>query len=68
VRRLAAADPDVRLVCLRQNQGKGGAVMAGLAARRKPGLPTRCQIDADGQHDPADLPKFMAAPPPSLGH
>jgi len=61
LRRLAAADPGVRLVCLRQNQGKGGAVMAGLAAAAEAGFTHALQIDADGQHDPADLPKFMAA-------
>jgi glycosyltransferase involved in cell wall biosynthesis len=61
LRRLAAADSLVRLVRLPANQGKGGAVMAGLAAAAEAGFTHVLQIDADGQHDPADLPKFMAA-------
>jgi glycosyltransferase involved in cell wall biosynthesis len=59
--RLAKADPDVRVVRLRENQGKGGAVMAGLAAAADAGFTHALQIDADGQHDPADLPKFLGA-------
>jgi glycosyltransferase involved in cell wall biosynthesis len=61
LRRLAAADPHVCLVRLQENQGKGGAVMAGLAAAAEAGFTHALQIDADGQHDPADLPKFVAA-------
>ena len=59
--RLAATDPDVRVVRLQENQGKGGAVMAGLAAAEEAGFSHALQIDADGQHDPADLPRFIAA-------
>lgn len=61
LRRLAAADPHLRLVRLQENQGKGGAVMAGLAVAAEVGFTHALQIDADGQHDPADLPKFIAA-------
>ena len=61
LRRLAAADPHVRLVRLQENQGKGGAVMTGLAAAEEAGFTHALQIDADGQHDPADLAKFIAA-------
>lgn len=61
LRRLAAADPYVRLVRLQENQGKGGAVMAGLSAAAAAGFTHALQIDADGQHDPADLPNFLAA-------
>jgi glycosyltransferase involved in cell wall biosynthesis len=61
LRRLVAGDPQVRLVRLQANQGKGGAVMAGLAAAAEAGFTHALQIDADGQHDPGDLPKFIAA-------
>lgn len=61
LRRLAASDAEVRLVRLSENQGKGGAVMAGLAAASEAGFTHALQIDADGQHDPADVPRFMAA-------
>ncbi|MEN9545145.1 MAG: hypothetical protein RLZZ598_1978 [Pseudomonadota bacterium] len=55
-----AADEDVTLVRLAQNQGKGGAVMAGLRAALAQGHTHAIQIDADGQHDTADLPAFLA--------
>jgi len=61
LRRLADENADVRLVRLAENQGKGGAVMAGFAAAREAGFTHALQIDADGQHDPADLPRFIAA-------
>ena len=54
--------PDVHLHRLAVNQGKGGAVMAGLRAAQKTLSWTHAlQIDADGQHDAADIPKFAAA-------
>jgi glycosyltransferase involved in cell wall biosynthesis len=56
---LATGD-DVELVRLVQNQGKGGAVMAGLRAAQARGHTHAIQIDADGQHDSADLQSFLA--------
>ncbi len=61
LKRLADADANVRLLRLPQNQGKGAAVMAGLAAAAAAGFSHALQIDADGQHDPTDLPRFVAA-------
>ncbi len=43
-----------------QNQGKGGAVMAGFRHAAEQGFSHVLQIDADGQHDPADIPGFLA--------
>ena len=43
------------------NQGKGGAVMTGLKAALDAGHTHALQIDADGQHDTADIPRFLAA-------
>lgn len=57
---LAAGDEGVHLERLPQNRGKGGAVMAGLRAAARLGASHAVQIDADGQHDPADLPAFLA--------
>ena len=57
--RLAAADEDVRLVRLPENGGKGVAVTAGLHAADAAGFTHALQIDADGQHDPADLPRLL---------
>ena len=61
LKRLADADAEVRLLRLAENQGKGAAVMAGLAAAASAGFSHALQIDADGQHDPTDLPRFVAA-------
>lgn len=58
--RLAADRPEqVFLLRLAQNQGKGGAVMAGLREALRRGYSHAVQIDADGQHDPADIPAFL---------
>ena len=58
---LAAAHPDeVSLLRLEKNQGKGGAVMAGFREAAHRGFSHVLQIDADGQHDPADIPGFIA--------
>ncbi|RQQ65788.1 glycosyltransferase family 2 protein [Burkholderia stagnalis] len=51
----------MKLVRLPVNGGKGAAVMAGLRAARADGYTHAIQIDADGQHDAADVPAFVAA-------
>lgn len=58
---LLASQPDVCLERLRVNQGKGGAVMAGLRRARQLGWTHALQIDADGQHNTHDVPAFVAA-------
>src|SRR5580658_6922461 len=49
------------LLRLPVNGGKGAAVMAGLRAARAAGYTHALQIDADGQHDAADVPRFLEA-------
>lgn len=44
-----------------RNRGKGAAVKAGFVHARALGFTHAIQIDADGQHDVADLPAFVAA-------
>ena len=57
---LAAASPGrVALVRLAQNQGKGGAVLAGFAHAGKEGYTHLLQVDADGQHNAGDIPVFI---------
>ena len=56
-----AQAPDVTLVRLALNQGKGGAMMAGLRAAADAGYSHALQIDADGQHDARDIPRFLAS-------
>ena len=43
------------------NRGKGYALRRGLAEGRERGYRWVVAIDADGEHDPADLPRFLAA-------
>jgi glycosyltransferase involved in cell wall biosynthesis len=52
--------PQVTLLRLPQNQGKGGAVMTGMRHALAAGYSHALQIDADGQHDVADIPAFIA--------
>lgn len=44
-----------------RNLGKGGAVMTGLKAALDAGYTHALQIDADGQHDVADIVRFREA-------
>ena len=44
-----------------RNLGKGRALKTGLEAARKLGYRFALTIDADGQHDPADIPALVAA-------
>jgi glycosyltransferase involved in cell wall biosynthesis len=61
LRRLATTVDGVHLLRLPENRGKGAAVMAGLEAASAAGFTHALQIDADGQHDCADVPRFVAA-------
>ena len=60
---LAAADPRVRGVSLRQNFGKSAALATGFRLARGEWIVT---LDADLQDDPAELPKLVAALEPGL--
>ncbi|NBA94001.1 glycosyltransferase family 2 protein [Pseudomonas sp. R5(2019)] len=54
-----AGQPQVFLTRLTVNQGKGGAVMAGLREARRLGFSHALQVDADGQHDLQDVARFI---------
>ncbi|MDN4051876.1 glycosyltransferase family 2 protein [Massilia sp. YIM B02763] len=59
---LAAAHPGaVVLERHAVNQGKGGAVLTGFARAEREGYSHVLQVDADGQHDVADVPRFLDA-------
>lgn len=58
--RLSAETGD-QLVRLSVNGGKGAAVIAGLRRALELGYTHALQVDADGQHDLRDVPKFLAA-------
>src|SRR5262245_22723169 len=57
--RMAAGDPQLRVLVLPRNRGKGAAMLVGLHAARAEGYTHALAMDSDGQH-PADLiPRFM---------
>ena len=56
-----AEHEQVFLVRLALNQGKGGAVMAGLREASRLGFSHALQVDADGQHDLRDVDNFIAS-------
>jgi glycosyltransferase involved in cell wall biosynthesis len=43
------------------NQGKGAALRAGFSRAIAEGVLAVITLDGDGQHDPAELPRFLAA-------
>lgn len=57
----AAEFEQVSLLRLPVNEGKGAALRAGLIKLEEDGFTHAIQIDADGQHDSADIPAFIAA-------
>lgn len=52
---------NVHLLRLANNTGKGAAVLAGITHAQQQGFTHALQIDADGQHNPDDIPKFLQA-------
>lgn len=57
----AAARAGARVLRLPANAGKGSAIRAGLADVLATGVTHVAFVDADGQHDPDDLPALLAA-------
>ena len=49
----------VRLIRHAKNRGKGKAILAAAAEARRLGMSHIITIDADGQHDPADVSRFI---------
>ena len=52
---------EIRYIRHESNRGKGCALKTGLEAARALGHRFVLTIDADGQHDPADIPALVAA-------
>lgn len=59
MRQLTREYDRVILVTREENGGKGAAVKAGIRAALSAGYTHALQIDADGQHDPNDIPRFI---------
>jgi len=56
----AAARAGATVVAHAQNQGKGAAIRTGLARANELGPAFAILLDADGQHNPDDIPAFVA--------
>ncbi len=54
-----AQQPWVQVLQREHNGGKGAAVMSGFREAWRQGYTHALQIDADGQHDTADVPEFL---------
>ena len=59
--KLAAADPHVHVLHRPGKSGLGTAYIAGFTWGLENGYDVLVEQDADGSHDPADLPKMLAA-------
>ena len=57
----AAAQAGARVIVQRPNRGKGAALRTGFAAALADECDAVVTLDADGQHDPAEIPLFVAA-------
>lgn len=57
----AVRDLPVTLLVNEANQGKGGALWRGLRQALTLGVTGIVTLDADGQHDPEDIPRLIAA-------
>jgi glycosyltransferase involved in cell wall biosynthesis len=55
---------DIIILRHSQNRGKGIALRTGLEEARRLGYRQALTIDADGQHDPSDIPALVAAAAP----
>ncbi|MGL5408440.1 MAG: glycosyltransferase, partial [Shewanella sp.] len=56
-----SAEEKITLIRLPENQGKGGAVIAGIQQAFAQGFSHAIQIDADGQHDLDAVPTLLQA-------
>ncbi|MCE3240822.1 MAG: hypothetical protein K0Q83_1329, partial [Deltaproteobacteria bacterium] len=56
---IALASPHITLLRHSINRGKGGAVLTGLRYAAEAGYTHAVQVDADGQHRIADIPRFL---------
>lgn len=55
-----AESAGARVLRLSPNRGKGGALVAGLREAQSLGAARVVTLDADGEHDPDEIPKLLA--------
>ena len=56
-----AGEAGAEVIRQRPNQGKGAALRAGFRRALDAGYDAVVTLDADGQHDPGEIPRFVAA-------
>jgi glycosyltransferase involved in cell wall biosynthesis len=56
----SAREPQLKVITLEHNLGKGAAIEAGAAEALAHGYTHALTMDADGQHPAGDIPRFMA--------
>jgi glycosyltransferase involved in cell wall biosynthesis len=61
LQQLAATEPNLRVLVLAVNRGKGAAVLHGVQLARRAGYTHALTMDADGQHPASHIGAFMAA-------
>jgi glycosyltransferase involved in cell wall biosynthesis len=59
--RMAGSDPGLRVLVMKENHGKGAAVLQGLREATRMGYTHVLTMDSDGQHPAEKIPEFMAA-------
>jgi dolichol-phosphate mannosyltransferase len=59
--RIAAVHGEVRVLHRSAREGLGPAYLAGFARALEDGATCVLEMDADGSHDPADLPRLLSA-------
>ena len=57
----ALKELDIKVITHPENRGKGRALRSGLEEAGRLGYRFALTLDADGQHDPADIPALVAA-------
>jgi glycosyltransferase involved in cell wall biosynthesis len=57
---LSREDPEIRVLALPRNQGKGAAILHGLREAEAAGYTHAMTLDADGQHPTDKILEFMA--------
>jgi dolichol-phosphate mannosyltransferase len=63
----AANEPRLHVLVRMRRRGLGSAILEGLTVARQRGFAVAVNIDADASHDPADLPRLLAALDPVGG-
>lgn len=62
---IAAGDPRVHVLVRRGRRGLGSAILEGFRLAKSRGFEVSVNMDADFSHDPADIPRLVAALSPA---